>query len=148
MDFGLSGGGELIRLFDSSDVLVDAVQYDDSEPWPEKADGNGSTLELINPNLDNTLAENWAASSGYGSPGALNSSYLSDEDETQVASEFILNNNYPNPFNPVTAINYAIQHNALVRTDIYDLLGRKVKSLINETRLLGTKRSSGMLLMI
>ena len=139
MAFGLSGSGELIRLFDSSGMLVDAVEYDVSEPWPEEADGNGATLELINPNLDNTLAENWAASSGYGSPGALNSSYLSDEDKTQVASEFILNNNYPNPFNPVTTISYAIQHDALVRIDIYDLLGRKVKSLLNEHQTPGYK---------
>ena len=69
----------------------------------------------------------------------MNSSYLSDEDETQVASEFILNNNYPNPFNPVTTISYAIQHDALVRIDIYDLLGRKVKSLLNEHQTPGYK---------
>jgi len=137
--FGLSGGGELIRLFDSSGVLMDAVEYDDSDPWPEEPDGNGPTLELINPNVDNALAENWSASSGYGSPGSLNSSYMSNEDEVLTSTEFILNNNYPNPFNPVTTISYTLPQAALVRMTIYDLLGRQVKSLLHEYQTPGFK---------
>jgi hypothetical protein len=137
--FGLSGGGELIRLFDSSGVLMDAVEYDDSDPWPEEPDGNGPTLELINPNVDNALAENWAASAGYGSPGSLNSSYLSNEDEVLTSTEFILNNNYPNPFNPVTTISYTLPQAALVRMTVYDLLGRQVKSLLHEYQTPGFK---------
>jgi len=139
LGFGLSGGGELIRLFDSSGVLVDAVEYDDSDPWPEEPDGNGPTLELINPNVDNALAENWSASSGYGSPGSLNSSYMSNEDEVLTSTEFILNNNYPNPFNPVTTISYTLPQAALVRMTIYDLLGRQVKSLLHEYQTPGFK---------
>lgn len=139
LGFGLSGGGELIRLFDSSGVLVDAVEYDDSDPWPEEPDGNGPTLELINPNMDNALAENWSASSGYGSPGSLNSSYMSNEDEVLTSTEFILNNNYPNPFNPVTTISYTLPQAALVRMTIYDLLGRQVKSLLHEYQTPGYK---------
>ena len=139
LGFGLSGGGELIRLFDSSGVLVDAVEYDDSDPWPEEPDGNGPTLELINPNVDNALAENWSASSGYGSPGSLNSSYMSNEDEVLTSTEFILNYNYPNPFNPVTTISYKLPQAALVRMTIYDLLGRQVKTLINKTQDTGYK---------
>ena len=72
LNFGLSGGGELIRIFDSTGVLADAVYYDDIDPWPEEADGNGPTLELINPFEDNALAINWSASEGYGSPGSIN----------------------------------------------------------------------------
>ena len=139
LGFGLSGDGELIRLFDSSGVLVDAVEYDDSDPWPEEPDGNGPTLELINPNVDNALAENWSASSGYGSPGSLNSSYMSNEDEVLTSTEFILNYNYPNPFNPVTTISYKLPQAALVRMTIYDLLGRQVKTLINKTQDTGYK---------
>ena len=139
LGFGLSGGGELIRLFDSSGVLVDAVEYDDSDLWPEEPDGNGPTLELINPNMDNALAENWSASSGYGSPGSLNSSYMSNEDEVLTSTEFILNNNYPNPFNPVTTISYTLPQAALVRMTIYDLLGRQVKSLLHEYQTPGYK---------
>ncbi len=73
MDFSLSAGGELIRIFNASGTQIDHVTYDDSEPWPTEPDGNGPTLELIRPNLDNTLPENWMASSLHGTPGAENS---------------------------------------------------------------------------
>ena len=74
--FGLSGGGELIRLFDDNQALVDFVEYSDVAPWPTEPDGNGPTLELINPNLDNNLASSWAASvppnGEHGTPGQIN----------------------------------------------------------------------------
>jgi len=72
-EFSLSGGGELIRLYDANGTLVDAVEYDDAAPWPTEPDGNGPTLELTAPNLDNALGENWHASQGHGTPGQENS---------------------------------------------------------------------------
>jgi len=71
--FGLSGGGELLRLYNDIGELVDAVEYNDNNPWPQAPDGDGATLELIDAMSDNSLAESWAASSGYGSPGDINS---------------------------------------------------------------------------
>ncbi len=68
--FGLSGGGELITLKNANGVLVDEVDYDDKAPWPVEADGNGPTLQLISPNLDNTLAASWEALPA--TPAALN----------------------------------------------------------------------------
>ena len=79
LGFGLGGGSDFVKLFDSSELLVDAVEYDDTAPWPTESDGNGPTLELINPSLDKALRENWAASDGYGTPGAVNSVYVADE---------------------------------------------------------------------
>ena len=72
-DFGLSGGGELIRLYDQQGQIVDSLNYDDNAPWPEEPDGNGPTLELINVNLDNALAASWRSSYTIGgSPGSPN----------------------------------------------------------------------------
>ena len=79
LGFGLSASGELVRLFESNGLLIDEVEYDDVVPWPILADGIGPTVELINPSLDNALGENWAASDGYGTPGAVNSVYIADE---------------------------------------------------------------------
>ena len=76
--FGLSGGGELLRLFDSNEQLVDKVEYNDIAPWPTEPDGTGSTLELINPSLENDMASNWAASNGNGTPGERNSVYYNE----------------------------------------------------------------------
>ena len=35
---------------------MDFVNYEDNEPWPTEPDGSGKTLELVNPQLDNSLA--------------------------------------------------------------------------------------------
>ena len=68
-DFGLSNGGELIRLFDANKNLVDSVRYRDHYPWPTNPDGTGKTLELKNPNLDNGLGDNWGSSLNLALPG-------------------------------------------------------------------------------
>lgn len=54
-----------------------------------------------------------------------------------LPNKYILEQNYPNPFNPSTIINYSIPKSGLVVINIYDLLGRKVKSLVNEYKLPG-----------
>ncbi|MBC8197757.1 MAG: CotH kinase family protein [Candidatus Marinimicrobia bacterium] len=104
-EFGLSGGGELIRLFDEGGALVDVVEYDDISPWPEEADGNGPTLELIDSNIDNSIAENWSSSLGFGSPGNINSVSLigdiNQDGEVNVIDvvvivNMILNSEYSN----------------------------------------------------
>ena len=70
---GLSNGGEPIDLLAPGSSLLDHVAYDDDPPWPTAADGNGPTLELVNPALDNALASSWLASSStHGTPGTQN----------------------------------------------------------------------------
>jgi len=97
-DFGLNGGGELVRLFDAEGGTVDEVVYDDSSPWPLEPDGNGPTLELIDPSLDNGLGENWAASDiNGGTPGMINSVYTADNSHS-IASGIVINEiNYNSP---------------------------------------------------
>ena len=58
----LPNNGDIITLYNSNGCLVDSVRYDDKLPWTDAADGTGFTLELINNNLDNSIATNWAAS--------------------------------------------------------------------------------------
>jgi hypothetical protein len=48
--------------------------------------------------------------------------------------ESSLKNNYPNPFNPSTKIEYAINKSSLVVLKIYDNLGREVATLVNEQK--------------
>ena len=45
---------------------------------------------------------------------------------------FNLYQNYPNPFNPLTRIYYELPENSYVRLSVYDILGREVKSLVDE----------------
>ncbi|HPG38883.1 MAG TPA: FISUMP domain-containing protein [bacterium] len=50
---------------------------------------------------------------------------------TQIPAEIKLNQNYPNPFNPTTAISYQLAENSNVKLQIYDTLGRCIKTLVN-----------------
>jgi flagellar hook assembly protein FlgD len=50
-----------------------------------------------------------------------------------------LYNNYPNPFNPVTTLRYDLPVDALVNITIYDMMGRVVNTLINESQSAGYK---------
>ena len=97
-NFGLNGGGELVRLFDAEELPVDEVNYDDSSPWPMEPDGNGPTLELIHPSLDNDLGVNWATSDNNGgTPGVVNSVYTADSSNSLVSGIVINEINYNSP---------------------------------------------------
>jgi hypothetical protein len=52
--------------------------------------------------------------------------------------EFALEQNFPNPFNPVTVINYQLPQAGSASINVYDVLGRKVVSLVNELKEAGT----------
>ena len=47
---------------------------------------------------------------------------------------FKLHQNYPNPFNPITKIHYDLPKNSFVSIDIYDVMGNKIKSLVNSVQ--------------
>lgn len=51
---------------------------------------------------------------------------------------YVLDQNYPNPFNPSTNISYQLRANSFVVLKVYDLLGRLVKTLVNETQNAGS----------
>ena len=71
---GLSGAGELIQLVAADGTtVIDEVSYLDQAPWPASPDGNGPSLELRSPTLDNALAASWGVSNGNPTPGAANS---------------------------------------------------------------------------
>jgi len=67
----LDNDGEQLRLRDAATNTVDNVTYGAGFPWPTAARGAGSSMELINPGLDNDLGGSWRSSgqaSGAGEP--------------------------------------------------------------------------------
>ena len=58
-------------------------------------------------------------------------------DEDLVLDAFALHQNYPNPFNPTTQIKYDIAEDSFVSITIYDVMGRKIKSLMNTSQTAG-----------
>jgi surface protein len=54
-----------------------------------------------------------------------------------IPAVFTLYQNYPNPFNPTTQIKYDLPKDAMVTINIYDVLGRMIKSLLNDNQTAG-----------
>jgi len=68
---------DTLTLKNASSTVIDRVSYDDGGSWATEPDGDGPSLEKINPSLANTNtnadASNWAASTAdYGTPGRIN----------------------------------------------------------------------------
>jgi hypothetical protein len=61
---------------------------------------------------------------------------INDEEEnlTVIPREFDLNQNYPNPFNPTTVIEFALPVKSKVELSVYNLLGEKIITLVNEEK--------------
>lgn len=93
LSFGLSSSGDIVRLFNDQMELQDSVAFSPEFPWPAEANGGGYTLELKQPDYDNSIPENWYDATLYGSPGEHNGSYNSiDESPIAAASQV-----FPNP---------------------------------------------------
>ena len=50
-----------------------------------------------------------------------------------IPQEFSLSQNYPNPFNPTTTIKFDVPQASIVKILLYDILGREVATLVNES---------------
>jgi hypothetical protein len=115
----------LIRLYDDEGTIIDTVLYDDVDPWPTEPDGNGPTLELINPAWDNALAESWAAAELNGTPGEENGNYVKVPEpmpSMNISCQVI-----PNPFSSGAIFRIrsdeAIENAAI---SVYNLFGQQV----------------------
>jgi len=72
-------------------------------------------------------------SSSYSTPANFKiGSVTSIENDEELKLSYNLEQNYPNPFNPVTTIKYSLPEVSFVTIKIYDMLGREVKTLINQ----------------
>ncbi|HEY5124998.1 MAG TPA: T9SS type A sorting domain-containing protein [Ignavibacteria bacterium] len=61
---------------------------------------------------------------------------------TEIPSQFSLSQNYPNPFNPTTVINFQLSVAGQVVLKVYDVMGREVQTLVNESLKPGTYEAS------
>jgi len=158
LSFGLNSAGEKIRLYNANGDIVDSLIYDNDPPWPIEPNGEGPTLELINPSFDNILPENWTSSINHGTPGEVNSAFVSIDEEDSYNLRLLnyeLKQNYPNPFNPITKIDYTsapLSVNQILEIVVYNSIGQEVWSsgnlpyIINPSSLVfnGSNLNSGI----
>ena len=134
LPFGLSSSGDQIRLYDGERNIMDAVDYYPGTPWPTGADGTGSTLELIDPNVDNTQGANWKVSPPDGTPGKKNSWYLTDDiietfaDANQTSNFSV----FPNPFRDFTTLTFSVDKEGVYQVQVVDMSGRVIRNMLDE----------------
>ena len=69
----------------------------------------------------------------------IDGSKLEISDSDIIPETFALYANYPNPFNPTTTISYDLPKRSQVTLGIYDLLGKQIKTLVNQSQDVGNK---------
>ncbi len=65
-------------------------------------------------------------------------SFVEEEQIDEMPKEFLLTQNFPNPFNPSTIFRYSIPTQSKVMIKVYDILGNEIATLLNEEKLAGT----------
>ena len=132
--YSLSNSDDEVILLDASGAIVDEVHY--SNGWPFSS---GVAMELHNPLEDNSLIQNWYASTisygngDTGSPGIPFDGTLDIEKVLLNPSSFDLVSLYPNPFNPEVTIQVKVYEEGILNIDVFNLSGQRVKTLINGT---------------
>lgn len=131
----LGNSGEVIILSNANGIQIDSVKYDNSNPWPTAPNGRGSSLTLCDPTTNNSLYNNWSASTElvgsiangsevYASPGtASNCNILSFEE---------LENNqnievYPNPTSGNVSVVLPVNYST-IKVEVYTPLGELVQT--------------------
>lgn len=109
---------------------VDLSQFDEGEKRIElKVTTN---LKGIKAEIETSYSDDFAR--GKVQPKKF---YELEAQKTEIIADYQLAQNYPNPFNPSTQIEYQIPEAGLVTLEIFDVLGRKVQTLVNERKEVG-----------
>ena len=78
--------------------------------------------------------QTWSLGADFPVRLVIEQATTSISNHNQLPNSFRLLKNYPNPFNPITTIQYELPERSDVQIIIYDLLGRKIASLLSETQ--------------
>ncbi len=133
-----ANGGTLIQslsgktIFSTSDFIPargsDIISFD----WhiPSNTPNNPRIYVVLDPN--NSFPEIHASNNKGWKVMNIQTGVNGITNENNAPSSFALSQNYPNPFNPSTTIRYNIPNSGMVTLKIYDILGREVKTLVNQ----------------
>ncbi len=110
-----------------------------SHNWSSSAENSNdeNTLIIHDGQIANFYLQEFAAR--YYEAGGIDSIVVTDiYDDTKIPVEYSLSQNYPNPFNPSTNINISIPKRSKVELNIFNALGQKVFTILNEEKEAGS----------
>ncbi|MBK7105997.1 MAG: T9SS type A sorting domain-containing protein [Ignavibacteriae bacterium] len=135
---GKGGGGSgLMRL--NSDGSPDTTFGPEGKFTYDLSIGNGSNylrscLPLSNGRIIAAGIDHTSNSGDYVVVKLTQNPTGVDDQNFIQPNDFALYQNYPNPFNPITTIKYSVSVKSYIRLSVYDILGREVSTLVNESK--------------
>ena len=125
----ISGGQEYIKR-----------TYDGGQSWEQQPIYvSGNLWKTFFANSDDGWLIEWTYASGSKIHHTTNGGIMGVKlISTNTPDEFRLLQNFPNPFNPTTTIRYDIKTKGNVELKVFDLLGREITTLVNESQTPGT----------
>jgi len=102
-----------------------------NESVPTNLESHGVPIEGIDLDFDGEARNSDATDIG---ADEFNGIPTDVDDIVEIPTKFTLKQNYPNPFNSTTIIKYSIPSKSNVTLKVYDILGREVETLVNETK--------------
>lgn len=113
-------------------VLSRIVNYNNQNYYFHGWTGTGSGSYTSPDSSGNDSAVTWSMSAPILETARWSNLIGIEPAGTEVPQVYKLYQNYPNPFNPSTTINFDIVKAGIVRIVLYDILGREVKTIVNE----------------
>lgn len=156
-DVNQDGSLDILDVLAVVNIILGSTEPTESQEWAADCTGDGAVdiidaIGIVNVVLgvgSCTSAETVKISSKVFKYFQSLESHFSKEDfkmlmtlvkEIYIPKEFILTQNYPNPFNARTIIEYALPHESVVKLCVFNILGREVATLVNDTNAAGHYR--------
>ncbi|MBI5403918.1 MAG: T9SS type A sorting domain-containing protein [Ignavibacteriae bacterium] len=122
---------------DSSILRFDCALLDQNPPYGTKYPVRYE-IKAFDTYGDSSVYSDFASTEGISPDGGIEDGGDNRIANTNTPKEFNLNQNYPNPFNPITNIKYDLPKDVFVKIKIYDILGREIKTIVNEFKKAGS----------
>jgi len=140
----LTGANSLTILYNDEDLKAgDSLIADESLLKMYRWQEGLNTWEYVGGLVDTARNEVTAEVSQLGTFALFTTKSpvsVEDAQEDERPYRFELSQNYPNPFNPVTTIEYGTPIRSQVTIEIFNVLGQKVRTLVNATQSAGSYR--------
>lgn len=113
------------------DLVHVTYTLNDGETLPDEVTFYLGLANLPGTSMDPELLNVVCGYPDESNPVVVSTEALAIDDNSTIPEQYALHQNYPNPFNPSTQIQYALPKESRVVISIYDLTGRKVRTLVN-----------------